>query len=131
MFKDSLKKLREEKNLSQEVFARAMGIAQSTVGNWESGTRMPNIEMTQKVADFFNVSVDYLIGRKDISIQDSSIQDSPAQDNYIQENERYQEIIEKTTQALFFDDEISDRDKETIFKNISDAFWKSREISRR
>ena len=66
MFQIRLKKLREEKNMSQYVFAKDFGIAQSTVGGWESGKREPNFETVQKLADYFNVSVDYLLGRDEV-----------------------------------------------------------------
>ena len=65
MFRIMLKTLREDSGLSQETFAKEIGMAQSTIGMWESGKREPNFETTQKIADFFEVSVDYLLGRVD------------------------------------------------------------------
>jgi len=59
-----LKELREAAGYkSQQSFADSFGAAQSTVAGWESGTREPNHETTVRIADFFNVSVDYLLGR--------------------------------------------------------------------
>ena len=55
---------------SQQAFADAFGVAQSTVGGWEAGKREPNYATTLKLANFFHVSVDYLLGqtdRKDIT----------------------------------------------------------------
>ena len=63
MFSLKLKELREKAGLSQYAFADKFGVAQSTVGNWESGKREPNFETTRKLADFFSVSVDYLLDR--------------------------------------------------------------------
>lgn len=65
MFRIRLKQLREDAKYSQYGFAETFGVAQSTVGNWESGTREPNIETMEKLADFFNVTVDYLLGREE------------------------------------------------------------------
>lgn len=65
MFRIRLKELRENAGYSQYSFADAFGVAQSTVGNWEAGKREPNFETTQKLADFFGVTVDYLLGRED------------------------------------------------------------------
>lgn len=65
MFKIRLKELREHKNLSQQKFAQAIGVSQGTVGNWESGIREPNYETTMKIAKYFNVSVDYILGNND------------------------------------------------------------------
>lgn len=63
MFQIRLKALREEAGFSQYSFADAFGVAQSTVGSWEAGKREPNFTTVQRLADFFNVSVDYLLGR--------------------------------------------------------------------
>lgn len=63
MFRIKLKELRESKNMSQYAFARDFGVSQSTVGNWESGTRQPKTDVLEKIAEYFNVSVDYLLGR--------------------------------------------------------------------
>lgn len=62
MFSLQLKALREKMNLSQRDFASKIGVAPSTVGMWESGQREPDFEMALRLADFFNVSVDYLLG---------------------------------------------------------------------
>lgn len=67
MFRTRIRELRESDGFkSQQSFANAFGVAQSTVGNWEAGTREPNYEMAQKLANFFHVSVDYLLGREDV-----------------------------------------------------------------
>lgn len=63
MFRIRLKELRESKGLSQYSFSRDFGISQSTIGNWESGTRQPKMDVLEKIAEYFNVSVDYLLGR--------------------------------------------------------------------
>ena len=65
MFRVKLKELRESKGLSQQKFANMMNISQGTVGNWESGIREPNFETISKIANFFDVSVDYILGRVD------------------------------------------------------------------
>lgn len=65
MFRIRLKQLRENKGISQSQLASDFGISQGTVGNWESGIREPNFETISKLANFFNVSVDYLLGNSD------------------------------------------------------------------
>lgn len=65
MFRIRLKTLRENMGLSQYKFADEIGVAQSTVGMWESGKREPDFHTAQILADFFNVSIDYLVGRTD------------------------------------------------------------------
>lgn len=62
MFQIVLKNLREQRGISQAGLANRLGVGQSAVGNWESGRTMPTASMMQKIASFFDVSVDYLCG---------------------------------------------------------------------
>ncbi len=61
MFKIKLKELRENKGMSQAEFAADFGVTQSAVGNWESGSRKPNIDKIRKIAAYFNVPISVLI----------------------------------------------------------------------
>ncbi|SMB97835.1 Helix-turn-helix [Thermanaeromonas toyohensis ToBE] len=54
-----LRKLREEKGLTQEEVAKALNIAKSTLGNYEIGRRTPDLPMLTKLAEFYGVSLDY------------------------------------------------------------------------
>ena len=58
-----LKRLRLEKRISQKEMANALEIGQTTVANYEADIRQPNLEKLAQIADFFNVSVDELLGR--------------------------------------------------------------------
>lgn len=60
-----LLELRNEKNLSQRELAKIMNVSQGTYNNWENANTQPSIEQLIVLADFFGVSVDYLIGRTD------------------------------------------------------------------
>ena len=61
MFSLQLKKLRMNKGLSQRELASIFKVSTGTVGNWEVGTREPDYATLIKLANFFNVSVDYLL----------------------------------------------------------------------
>ncbi|MFW6035305.1 MAG: helix-turn-helix domain-containing protein [Halothermotrichaceae bacterium] len=60
-----LKKLRKEKELRQTDLAQKLGVAQTTIANYEQNSRFPNQELLIKIANFFNISIDYLLGRSD------------------------------------------------------------------
>lgn len=60
-----LRELRQDRKLSRLAFAQKMGISESTVGGYENGNRTPNIQLLMKMARYFGVSVDYLIGYTD------------------------------------------------------------------
>ena len=62
MFAKRLTNLREKKNLYQKDIAEIFNVEQATVSNWEKGKRIPDSEMLIKLANFFEVSVDYLLG---------------------------------------------------------------------
>lgn len=55
--------LRKAKGLSQYQLADALGYSRGQVANYEQGSRRPDPEVLRKLADYFDVSVDYLIGR--------------------------------------------------------------------
>lgn len=57
-----LKKLRKNANLTQKQFARAIGAAQNTVSQWETGTHGIDNDTLSRIANFFGVSIDYLLG---------------------------------------------------------------------
>ena len=58
-----LKELRKKKGISQLRLASDLNTTQNTVSRYETGEREPGIDELIKIADYFNVSVDYLIGR--------------------------------------------------------------------
>jgi len=61
-----IKELRTEKNLTQEEFGKVFGIVKSTVSLYESGKSTPDDEIKKKIAEYFNVSLDYLMGASDV-----------------------------------------------------------------
>lgn len=66
MFTKRLKSLRLEAGLTQKEVAQKLKIGQNSYSNWENGTRKPIFPTIEKLADFFNVSTDYLLGNTDI-----------------------------------------------------------------
>lgn len=65
-FKDRLKELRKELNLTQEEFAKKIGYTRTAISAWEIGRNEPSNDDTIKLANFFNVSTDFLLGKTDI-----------------------------------------------------------------
>ena len=60
---DRLKSLRASKKISQKGFAQALKVSQQTVASWENGRTEPSNAALTAIADYFNVSADYLLGR--------------------------------------------------------------------
>jgi len=61
-----LAKLREELGLTRKEVAEKLNIDQTTYGKYELSKRQPDYDTLQKIASFFNVSVDYLLGRTNV-----------------------------------------------------------------
>ena len=64
-FANRLKELRIEKSLSQQQLATLVGTNQANLSRWEQGIVEPSIIECWKLADYFNVSIDCICGRKD------------------------------------------------------------------
>lgn len=65
LFGDRLKELRKERNLTQEELGNLMNSNKASISHYESNRRMPDAYTIANFADFFNVTVDYILGRSD------------------------------------------------------------------
>ena len=63
IFKNRLKELRQSKKMTLEELANEIGTTKSTISRYENGMRQPKQDILEAIADFFNVSTDYLLGR--------------------------------------------------------------------
>lgn len=64
-FVSKLKELREEKGLQQKELAELLNVSKSTISGWEVGRNEPQQEILIKIANVFEVTTDYLLGRED------------------------------------------------------------------
>lgn len=62
---DRIKKLREEKGLMQQDVCNTLGIEQSTLANYENNRRVPKTDILIKIANYYGVSLDFLVGMTD------------------------------------------------------------------
>ena len=65
LFKERLKELRVERKLSQADLAKELNISQRSISSWETGFRQPDFETLERIAKFFDVTADYLLGLGD------------------------------------------------------------------
>ena len=61
-----LRELREQKKLSQQRLAIELNVAQNSISRYETGEHEADYAMLIKIADYFNVSIDYLLERTDV-----------------------------------------------------------------
>lgn len=64
-----IKEQRKKHGLTQKEAAQALGIGQTTIANYENGTRVPDLMKVGEIADLYNVSVDYLLGRESYEVK--------------------------------------------------------------
>jgi len=61
-----IKKLRQEKGVYQADLAKYLGLKQQTISAYENGTNEPDLKTLNKIAKYYDVSIDYLIGRSNV-----------------------------------------------------------------
>lgn len=65
VFADRVKTLRKERNIKQSELGKIIGLSANAISDIERGYRLTTMEKLDALADFFGVSVDYLMGRTD------------------------------------------------------------------
>lgn len=66
-FADVFKYLRIQSGLTQQEMADKLKISRSSIGMYENGEREPSFELLESIADYFNVDMNYLLGKKELS----------------------------------------------------------------
>ena len=64
-FSESLRRFRKERGLTQKQVAEAIGIREAVYQRYDQGRAMPSVAVVMKIADAFDVPMDYLVGRND------------------------------------------------------------------
>lgn len=103
-FKNRLVYLRKELHLTQEELSEKLGISRTALSAWEVGRNEPSYSDTIRLANFFNVSTDYLLGKSDIR-KPLTYNLTNEEINFIKNIKKLDEtnkmIIENTIEALF------------------------------
>lgn len=100
-----LKELREQKNLTQAQLSKFLNISASTIGMYEQGRRFPDENLLKHISQYFNVSIDYLLGLTNIpNTVDDYIQKSNTNSYHINDDE--QTLIKKYRQLKAEDKQI-------------------------
>ena len=96
MFGTRLKQLRNENGLHQDELAEKIGVKRAVVGQYENDKVFPSVEVLIKIADYFEVSIDYLLGRTNIIKLGDNIEISKTNSNVTdQEKKIIKELYER------------------------------------
>ena len=125
--KDRILNLRIENSLTQSQMAKIFDVGISTISMWEQGQRIPRPNTLQEICDYFNVDMDYLMGRSDIKNRyQAGLKYDWEDKNEEKENNIFSQLTDeelaklekfKNMSTVMFMNEgndISDEDKETL-----------------
>lgn len=118
IFGERLKKLRANKNMTQDELGLIFKSqkAQSTIGTWERGNREPSMTDLVRIAEFFNVSTDYLLG---ITDEERTVS------NFKEENPKELKEFLNANKVLFNGSELSNEEKQRMVDILTGLFWDS------
>lgn len=119
-FKDRLIQLRKGTKLYQTDMAKKIGVARATYGAYEQGTRQPDFDTLKKIADYFEVTTDYLLYGT-VESETRSIMGNEVDTSNLSENQRLVLDWAMAQDALSFHD-MSKADLEDILENLSVIF---------
>lgn len=130
-FAQRLKYLRKDLNLTQEDLAEKLSISRSTVAGYETERKEPDYTMLEKLADFFNVSVDYLLGRT--AIRESSTASATPEEKYppISDVEEAIKIILEQPGLMLKGEALSDESKIILANAIQMGLRTAEEINKK
>ena len=99
-FATRLRELRKSNNVSQQKLSKYLNFGYTAIANYESGRNQPSLDTVKKIAQYFGVTVDYLIGASDY----------PRREN---------DITDKESELLGIFRRINEEEKEALLKIIS------------
>lgn len=115
-YNERLRELRSKKGLSQQELSNRLGFNRATYARYETGNTQPDFDTLQKLADFFDVSTDYILGRTNTLSSSDRV-------NSFDEKEQaeFEAFINNPNHGIFFKDYLSapeERKKELL------QFWR-------
>lgn len=137
MLGDKIKDLRKDKNLTQVQLAKEIGIAQSTLGMIEKNRTPAGRKTLIKLADFFGVTVDYLLSddeKTDKTIKPEIQIPEEYSSKYkvtSRDKKQYLEEMKKANEAFFMDDEFNEEAKKEMLDLMSELFWEAKAMNKR
>lgn len=125
MFSERLKNLRKAKKLSQYELAERLGFSRGKLANYEQGTREPDFVTLEIIANFFDVSTDYLLGVTSGQSQDKDEID------IAKRLKQFEAELENSDGLAFDGEPMSDEAKESLLESIELLFRQTQRINKK
>lgn len=130
-----IKSLREDKAMSQLELAKVLHIGNTTLSQYESDKRVPSDTVKKKLAEYFNVSLDYLMGVSNKKEPEIGLNvPKEYSDKYkvtSRDKKQYIKEMEKANEAFFLNDELNENAKKEMLDLMSELFWKAKALNKR
>lgn len=115
-FPSRLRQLRSETGLTQEELSKRLHINRTTYAHYETGRRLPDMETIRMLANFFDCSVDYIIG-------ESNMRKSKQEDTSPEELPKsLEEYVKQADELTLYGDAVSEKDKKAILAALKAAY---------
>lgn len=119
-FGEKIKTLREKKGLTQRELASILGTTSKTVSNYEAKDLRPRkMEVYEKMAEIFEVNVNYLLTEEEYFIMNSA-------EHFGYQGTKDAQSLLKSMTGLFAGGELPEEDKDALFEAIQEAYWQSK-----
>jgi transcriptional regulator with XRE-family HTH domain len=123
-FKDKLQVMRANKRISQQELADAIGVSRATVSSYEQGKFYPKREIYDKLADFFEVDINYFLTE-----DEGEVFLAAALEQHGKKGLSKAQALLKETAAMFAGGELSDKDKIAFQRVMQEIFLDAMERS--
>lgn len=123
-FNKRLKKLREEKGLTQVQLSELTGISARMIQKYESGNARPRLDAAEKIAKALNITADQLLGNADMLV-------AQAAEKYGSRGAKQAQQLTEEVTGLFAGGEMAQEDMDVMMKAIQDAYWIAKEKNKK
>jgi len=123
MFPDRLSKLRTSKGLTHQEMADMLGITRQAYSNYEGGKREPDHKTLKKLAEFFMISTDYLLGSETNGKVPSWANAKDKRD--------FKKMLEEDDDLMFDGVPIEEEDRQRIKDVLTGLFWEAKRLNKR
>lgn len=101
MLGDKIKELRKSKRINQMTLSKYLSVSKGAIGMWETNKREPDIQTIKKIANYFNVSLDYLLENESKETNKQNQEKIKSESNYVITSEQN---YEKILKLVLFDE---------------------------